>query len=236
MSSYNAELLFQSIGCARNVNLVLRFCLVTLFSGLVINHLSLSAAEARTDASVQTKLDYDLLPSRQIDDVSDLEALQQVADIEIFYWYGCAACLKVEKRLNEYLANYPELNVRRTPLVAYVDWRPQAYIQPLLEQLEGKVQTPSVEEIYQQCLEDCTFFESYESTLAWLKARYQINEMPVIDEPKIWAAEKMYRQRAKTFSISQVPTIIIKEQYVTDANRAKSTERLIQIVDHLLNR
>jgi len=198
---------------------------------------TLYAAENNGEALdiIQPAKDYWDLPTRQIDQVSDLSELQQVADIEIFYWYGCEPCMKVEQRLSEYLAAYPEVTVKRTPLVALSSWRAQAYVQPLIEQLEGKVQTPSNMDIYQQCLEDCTFFESFESTKSWLKAKYQINKLPLIDEAKIWKAEKKYRERADSFSISQVPTIIIKEQFVTDANSAKTTDRLIRIVDYLLN-
>ena len=219
------------------VKLVVKAFQLLLGLNVVFFYGSVSAAENLGNSTeiIRPAIDYRLVPPRQIDQVTDLTQLQKVADIEIFYWYGCADCLKVENQLDEYLAKFPELTVKRTPLVAFPAWRAQAYLQPLLAQLEGKVQTPSKQEIYRQCIEDCSFFESYESTLAWLKAKYQINQMPTINEAEIWRAEKKFRERAESFSISQVPTIIIKEQYITDANAAKTTQRLIAIVDHLLN-
>lgn len=209
----------------------------SLFLGILLVFIQpVYAAENRQVGDmIRPMQDYWQLPPRQIDAVSDLSQLQKVADIEIFYWYGCEACMKVERKLDAYLAEHPEITIKRTPLVATARWRAQAYVQPLIEQLEGKVQTPSRYDIYQQCLEDCSFFESYESTRSWLKAKYQINKLPFVDEPKIWQSEKKFRERADSFSISQVPTIIIKEQFVTDANTAKTTERLVEIVDYLLN-
>ncbi|TQV89137.1 hypothetical protein [Aliikangiella coralliicola] len=181
-------------------------------------------------------VDYRLLQNASIDNAIELDQLQQVVDIEIFYWYGCEPCQQTEQALSEYLQTRSELTVRRTPLVAYLSWRPQAYLQPMLEQLEGSVQLPSQDELYRQCIEDCSVFSDLPASIEWIKQRYNINEMPRLDESKIWQTEKNYRKRANSFSISQVPTIIIRESYITDANSAKSLPRLMAIIEHLLGK
>ena len=179
-------------------------------------------------------IDYRLVQSKAIDTSDELDQLNQVADLEVFYWYACHACYQVEQALVEYLAGREEHQVVRTPLVAHLSWRQHAYLQPLAEQLKNHIVVPSEFDIYQACLEDCTSFKSFDSSKSWFLEKAQVEELPYIDEAMIWQAEKNYRKRADSFSISQVPTIIIRETYAVDANSAKSVERLIKIVHYLL--
>jgi hypothetical protein len=182
-------------------------------------------------------VDYRVLPARSLEILVDLEALQKVVEIEVFYWYGCHSCLQVELALTNYLKAYPKIKVKRTPLVAHLKWRPQAYIQPILQQFKQllpDIEMPTNEAVYQACIKDCSVFSSYENTLLWLKEKLQLTELPRLDEVNIWQYEKDARKRADFYSISQVPTIIIRESHSVDANSAKSLTRLINIVDHLL--
>lgn len=178
--------------------------------------------------------DYRLIAAKDLDFADELDQLQQVADIEVFYWYGCEPCLQVEQALTEYLQDYPQIKIVRTPLVAHLKWRPQAYIQPLMEQLNSDLALPTPIDIYQTCLEDCSAFDSYPAIKLWLQQDLSLTELPYVDESKIWQSEKNYRKRADSFSISQVPTIIIRETYAVDANSAKSVSRMIQIINFLL--
>lgn len=178
--------------------------------------------------------DYRQIAAKDLDFADELDQLQQVADIEVFYWYGCEPCFQVEQALTEYLQEYPQIKVVRTPLVAHLSWRPQAYIQPLMEQLNGELALPTPVDIYQTCLEDCSVFDSYSAIKLWFQQDLSLTELPYVDESKIWQSEKNYRKRADSFSISQVPTIIIRETYAVDANSAKSVSRMIQIINFLL--
>ncbi|WP_196140022.1 hypothetical protein [Aliikangiella sp. G2MR2-5] len=195
-----------------------------------------SAVEESTKSSIEAGKDYRLLGSRTIDSATDLSQLQKVADIEIFYWFGCTSCLQAEQAIESYAKDHPELVVKKTPLIPFPSWRAQAYIQPMIEQLEGKVQLPTREQLYQQCISDCSPFASFELIKSWLKTQYSIEELPRLDEPAIWQAEKNFRKRAQSFSISQVPTIIVREAYATDANSTGSVQRLVEVVDYLLKR
>ncbi len=181
-------------------------------------------------------IDYRLVKTENIESFSDLTQLEKVADIEVFYWYGCQSCQLVEQALLTYLGEHPTIKLRRTPLVAYPQWRQQAYIQPLIEQLPAQLDRPTVDDIYQICLQDCAVFSQYEKTVKWLFEQIELTEMPELDESLIWQAEKDYRKRADSFSISQVPTIIVREKYAVDANSAGSVTRLIEIMDYLLSR
>jgi len=208
-----------------------------LLSVLILAILSQVSSAAQQSAEPFVEgVDYFKVESQLTDIKDDLTQLEEVADLEIFYWYGCYACWQVESAMVNYLADKPDLRVIRTPLVAHVNWREQAYIQPLMEQLANKVPLPTELDVYQACLADCSVFQSYESGRDWLFEQAEIEDKPIIDEVAIWAAEKNYQNRADSFSISQVPTIIIKESFVVDANSAKSADRMIQIVNYLLTR
>ncbi|MET1254906.1 hypothetical protein [Aliikangiella maris] len=201
------------------------------------------AAESQTtninQVSIQSEfqqgMDYWVINSTIEDNINDLNKLKVIADIELFYWFGCEPCKKVEQVLTNYKQQNPDLIIRYTPLVAHSDWRQQAYIQPLLEQLVELENLPDRQKIYESCLiEDCATLASFDLINQWLLKYLQLEQLPPIDTAKIWQAEKEYRKRADSFSISQVPTIIIRENYAVDANSAKSLHRLMAIVDFLL--
>ena len=182
-------------------------------------------------------IDYQVIQSQSMDMLDELDQLQKVVDIEVFYWYGCSSCQQFELALSEYLKSHPDIEVKRTPLVAHIKWREQAYIQPILFQLQALLpdtELPSSEALYQACIADCSVFDSYEKILLWMQQNLQLAELPRLDEASIWQVEKDLRKRADYYSISQVPTIIIRESHSVDANSAKSLTRLINIVDHLL--
>lgn len=196
---------------------------------------SVSAFAQQSPSQFVENQDYFKVVNKSLNVGSELDQLDQVADIELFYWYGCEPCARVELALNEYLQQNPQLTLIRTPLVAHLSWREQAYLQPLMAQLGESELLPTPQMIYETCLADCSVFASYEESKAWFKVQLDVPELPFIDEPQIWQAEKNYRKRADSFSISQVPTIIIRESYRVDANSAKSVTRMIEIVDFLLN-
>lgn len=207
--------------------------LLKLLCAVVVMFINSAQAEQAAPFFVEGE-DFRRIDSSNLDVAVELEQLQQVADIEVFYWYGCEPCYQVEQALSEYLQGRPQIKIVRIPLVAHLKWRPQAYIQPLMEQLTGDLSLPSSSDIYQACLSDCSVFDSYPAIKQWLQQQSSLVEIPYIDEAQIWQAEKNYRKRADSFSISQVPTIIIREAYAVDANSAKSVSRMIDIIDYLL--
>ena len=209
--------------------------ILTLATLLVCSNLEAFAAQPERATEYVQGRDFRPLERVEVDSVTDLSQLEQVADVEFFYWYGCPPCAQIASRLEQLAVERPDLRIKHTPLIAHLTWREQAYIQPILEQLSGKVELPSQQDFYRQCIEDCSVFNQYESTLDWIQKKVSANNLPRIDESAVWQAEKNYRKRASKLSISQVPTIIIKERFVTDANMAQSADRMMQIIYHLLD-
>ncbi len=160
---------------------------------------------------------------------------EPLADITFFYWYGSEASRQVELALADYMQPQTSITLERVPLVAYFNWRPQAYLQPMLEQLKVSMALPSSNDIYQACITDCSIFKDYQSVKSWLMTQVNLDNFE-FDESQVWQSEKNYRKKAESFSISQVPTMLIKGTYIVDADSAKSPERLIKILDFLLNK
>ena len=85
-------------------------------------------------------------------------------------------------------------------------------------------------------MSNCSVFEEFDSTLDWFSKQADPQKLPTINKEAIWQAEKSYQKRADLFSISQVPTIIINETYKVNANQAKTSKRLVEIIDYLLSK
>lgn len=203
-----------------------------LFVSLSIIPIQLAAEPI---APILLDVDYQLLEHSNNQDVAQLADLDSISHIEIFYWYGCDSCYQVEAGIEQYIAQNPHLSSRRTPLVARNEWRAQAYIQPLMEQLIPLDNLPSTLDIYRQCLLNCQVFSDFATIQKWLLEKTGSSKLPSINESDIWQSEKKYKKRAELFLISQVPTIIINETYKVDANQAKTTKRLLEVIDFLLS-
>lgn len=221
------------------LKIVFGFLLSTLLSfPLFAQEVNSASEDTIENSSTQfiKGVDYSIVKPAQLEVNEQEQAKENRKTIEVYYWYGCKPCQQVEQALNEHFVENTEISMTRIPLVAHISWRPQAYLQPLMAQLQGKVDLPDIAELYNVCLSDCSVFRSYQSILDWLKQRNSLDELPFIEEPDIWAAEKNYQKMADSASISQVPTIIINKTYLTDANSAKSVERMIALIDYLLEK
>ena len=187
--------------------------------------------EAGVDYQIITKSDSQDSVSQDLAQLSELEA---ISNVEIFYWYGCESCYQVEGAISDYLRLNPELTLKRTPLVIRPNWRPQAYIQPLMLQLSQMQNLPTSLDVYLQCLTDCDQLKDFDSIVDWFSGKMPEQTLPLINKDLIWQTEKNYQKRAEIFSISQVPTIIINETYKVDANQAQTAKRLVAIIDFLM--
>ena len=204
------------------------FALAFMFSSLLYSEESKNIFELGVD--------YELISKGATVDVAQLSELESISNMEVFYWYGCESCYQVEAATLEFLKQKPEVTFRRTPLVIRPEWRQQAYVQAIMEQQSELEKRPSTIEIYQQCLQDCSVFKQFESSQQWLFNRIGNDDLLNIDQERIWQTEKNYQKRADLFSITQVPTIIINENYQVNANQAKTSKRLVEIIDFLLTK
>ncbi len=205
--------------------------LLIMFLGLT--NLSVNAQEANSSFIENT--DFSRVVKAHSQNKTDLDQLESISNIEIFYWYGCESCYQVELALQQYLDLHPEITLRRTPLIARPSWRLQANLQAIMEQLTDPTISLPPSKLYQACLQDCQVFNAFENNKAWLSQSLQLTEFPVLDLSRLWNTEKNYQKRADLFSITQVPTIIINETFKIEANQAKTPARMVKIADYLLS-
>jgi len=168
-------------------------------------------------------------------EVEQLDQLETVSHIELFYWIGCESCYQVEAELTVYLKQHLEYTFRRTPLVGREQWRQQAYLQAIIQQIPEQTAGLSILDLYRQCLTDCAAFSQVDSSIEWLLKDIEQSSRPQIDYEKLWQRQKKYQKRADLFLITQVPTIIINETYQVTGSQAKTAKRMIQILDYLLS-
>ncbi len=203
----------------------------------ILSSIELVSAE-ETAALFTAELDYSIVIKNENLGEEQLSELKSVSNIEFFYWIGSEDCYQVERGISEYLLGHPNLSIRRTPLVARVSWRPQAYLQPMLSQLASQLpessDVPTLIQLYKQCMQDCDSFQSYEKSKKWFSQQIKEPELPLLDEESIWKTEKNFQKRANLFSITQVPTIIINERFKITAKQAQTTARLVEIIDYLI--
>ena len=202
---------------------------------------SLSPIAEELEQSFEAGVDYQIITQSDSQesvsqDLAQLSELETISNIEIFYWYGCEPCYQVEAAILDYSRLNPELSLRRTPLVIRANWRPQAYIQPLMLQFSQEQNLPTHLDVYQQCLSDCNQLKDFDSILNWFSEKIPAQTLALINKDLIWQTEKNYQKRAEMFSISQVPTIIINETYKVDANQAQTAKRLVAIIDFLMTK
>ena len=203
---------------------------------LILHSLTSSFIQAAQSAPFTLGVDYQKVvkPQQLASDVDQLDQLESVSNIELFYWIGCESCYQVDAELALYLNQHPEFTFRRTPLVARVAWRQQAYLQAIIQQIPEHTAGLGMLELYRQCLTDCDVFTKVESSIEWLLKETDPDLRPQIDYEELWQQEKNYQKRADLFSITQVPTIIINETYQVSGSQAGTAERMLQIVDYLL--
>jgi len=207
--------------------------ILLLWAALLV---SLSSIAKEVEPPFLEGVDYQIIIKSGSQELAQLSQLETISNIEVFYWYGCEPCYQVEAALSEYLRLNPEISLRRTPLVLRTNWRPQAYIQPLMSQFSQLSELPTFLDIYQQCLTDCNPLKDFDSILNWFLQKMPEQTLPLINKGLIWQTEKNYKKRAELFSISQVPTIIINETYKVDANQAKTAKRLVATIDFLITK
>lgn len=225
MKTVRASVMRQKSSFTR---LLFKFLTCTLLCISLVN-----ADELPTDF-VEGK-DYSKLVNTHLDKISDLSQLQTISQVEIFYWYGCEPCYQVDAALLDFAEKNPHIEILRTPIVLRPEWRQQAYLQAILDQLPDGQEDFSILDIYRQCLVDCKPFHTVDDSIKWLIKQNPMTDSADIDKDLIWQTEKIYQNRADLFSIGQVPTIIIKESYKVDASQAQTAGRLIKIINHLLS-
>ena len=154
-----------------------------------------------------------------------------------FFWYGCPHCFALEPYLGKWLAKKPEDVVfLRIPAILGNRWVHYAKVYYATEKLgvADKLHSPLFKAIHEQrlLLDDVTKLGNFLETQGIDKdkffAAYQSDDIG----KKIKNAYVM----GQDYGLTGVPTIIINGKYRTSASQAGSNEKLIQVMDELIDK
>ena len=154
-----------------------------------------------------------------------------------FFWYGCPHCFELEPYLDKWLAAKPDdVEFRRIPAILGNRWVHYAKVYYAADKLgvADKIHSPLFNAIHEQRLplDDATklgnflknqgvdkdkFFDAYSST----EIGKQIQNAYVMGQD---------------YSLTGVPTIIINGKYRTSASQAGSNEKLIEVMNELIQK
>lgn len=176
---------------------------------------------------------------RAFEELSPPQPTQTGGKIEVVevFWYGCPHCYSLEPYLDKWQESIPEdVEFRRVPGVLGKNWLPHArayYTAEILGILEN-IHKPLFEAIHRENrnimnerqLRD--FFVKQGAKKAEFDKVYQSQE--VTDKIKEAFTASM------GYKLTGVPTIIVNGKYRTSASMTGSNQKLIEVIDQLVDR
>ena len=204
------------------INRLLRIPLVPRLLSLGIFCLFTVSANAQTSQIPVAGQDYLV--------VSDTPS--EANEITIYCWLGSASCYQVEYALSNW-AKDKELSLRYKPLIKRPHWRLLAKARLVARQLGYEAEFVSL--VYQQLHKQGELIDSEEALLKIVEATPMSSSRFV---NLYYAAEtnqqlKDIQEEAKNWPISGVPTIIIKQRWLLDAQMHKTSRSIINTLDYL---
>ena len=79
------------------------------FLALALFSSSSKGAEEPQELIFIEGVDYFKVTAKKVDSTNQLDQLPQLADIEIFYWFGCRACYQAEQAIKQWAENRSDL-------------------------------------------------------------------------------------------------------------------------------
>lgn len=159
------------------------------------------------------------------------QADNTLPELVVVIWYGSESSLRVYQTLNQ-SGFQPIL----WPAVFREAWRPAAKLALMANKLALTPQQQS--ELFQQSQTNTTPLNQAKDFVAML-GQFELDEKQL--EDAVYDSELPKRlvsiqNKIKQFSISTVPTIIFKGQYIIDAKQAQTPARLVEIIQYLDNK
>jgi thiol:disulfide interchange protein DsbA len=152
-----------------------------------------------------------------------------------FFYYGCPVCYETEPVLSRWVAAAPDyVAIRRVPALSSEAWEPFAKLYYALEAL-GEIERlhwPVYDNIHFENLQLAD-----EKVMADWVARSGIERDKVVQTyGSQGVAEKVAQAREvlKAYGVRAVPTFIVDGKFLTSARLAGGTERVVQVLDHLV--
>ena len=161
-------------------------------------------------------------------------ATGRVEVIEFFY-YGCPVCYETEPFLSRWLGSAPDyVAIRRVPALSSETWEPFAKLYYTLETL-GQVERLHWP-VYDNFHFDDVKLDDEKVMVDWAARNGLERDKFVQTYASQAVADKLAQAREllKSYDVRAVPTFIVDGKFLTSARHAGGTERVVQVLDHLV--
>jgi len=161
-------------------------------------------------------------------EAGDSEALE-------FFWYGCAHCYAFEPVINPWVEKLPaDVNFVRIPAMFGGPWdaHGQLFITLEMMNVEHKVHAAVFEAIQKggKRLTDKNDMADFIATQGVDKAEF----LKTFDSFAVKGKIAQYKELAKKYEITGVPTMIVNGKYRFDLGSAGGAEQTLQVADQLI--
>jgi len=156
-------------------------------------------------------------------------------EVRELFWYGCPHCYRLEPVLRKWLKNKPDdVDFVRTPAVLGPSWEllAKAYYTAEVLGVVDKVHGPIFDRIHKD--------HKRIRTPDDVRAIFVEQGIPASDFDKTFSSFAVVTRtnRAKRahdmYGVTGVPTVIINGKYRTNATLAGSNEKILEVVDYLV--
>lgn len=159
-------------------------------------------------------------------------------EIREFFWYGCPACYALEPSLIQWLKHNKPINASfiRTPSIVNPHWQFHARIfytldsMKLVDKLHGK--------IFNAIHRDKKKLDNLDSVLDFID-KHGVDKNHFLKTYKSFGVRlklKRAGQFDSNYDIHGVPTLVIDGKYRTSASKAGGAERLMKVMEFLINK
>jgi thiol:disulfide interchange protein DsbA len=190
---------------------------------------TLAAAGARAQSGLELGRDY-----IRLDPPHPVMSGDKIEVIEFFY-YGCPVCYELEPKLSRWYFNSPgSVVLRRVPALSSHDWDNFAklfYTLKAMGQL-SRLHWPVYDNFHFRGMK-----LNEEPVMADWVAHNGLDKQKFIDiyrSPQIQAKLAKARKMTKDYGIEGVPSIVVDGKFLTSARMAGSTDKLMHVVEQLV--
>lgn len=188
-----------------------------------------AAASAQAQSGLEAGRDYIRLdPPHPVTSGDKIEVIE-------FFYYGCPVCYELEPKLSRWYFNASgSVALRHVPALASDSWENFArlfYTLQAMGQL-ARLNWPVYDNFHFRGLK-----LNEEPVMAKWVAHNGLNKQKFIaiyQSPQIQAKLAQARKMTKDYGIKGVPSIVVDGKFLTSAGMAGSTDKLIQIVEQLV--
>lgn len=158
-------------------------------------------------------------------------------EVREFFWYGCPHCFALEAHLSDWKKTKPEgVDFVPTPAPLNASWTPHAHAFYVAQALGKKDEISNA--LFDALHVDKKRITSQDQ-LAEFFTQFDVSEEDfnkLYNSFSVRVAVRKAEALAKAYRLTGVPALIVNGKYLVEMRKAKSNERMIDIVNFLIEK